>query len=276
MSPAAQKKPDDYQSLLVVLQEVLGIVVDDDNHAQLRQKLVPIMAEHDCNSLNRLAEILRDEPSNVLRSSILQSITEHNSEWFAYPDISMLLKEYVLPGIINENKSAYRVWVVGCGQGQIAYSMAMVVEDFRRQNDMNCSVEIVATELSEFTVSRAEAGRYDLSRLSGLPLDYKQKFMDAHDDKWEVSQEIKSMVQFKVCNLLEQFTYMGRFDLIICPDVLVYFCNAIKSEILSEFAELLDSSGMLIVNTNEPVTPFCENFELVNHEVGVFYRQISA
>jgi chemotaxis protein methyltransferase CheR len=67
---------------------------------------------------------------------------------------------------------------------------------------------------------------------------------------------------------------MGHCDLIICPDELIYFSSAIKSEILNGFAELLDSSGMLIVGMNEPVIPFCDKFEPVNHESGIFYRQL--
>lgn len=274
MNPAAQKELDDYQTLLVVLQEILGVVVDAENHAQLRQKLEPVMAELGYGSYSRLAEALREESSNGLRSSVLQSITAHNSQWFAYPDINMLLQEYVLPGTINENKADYRLWIVGCGQGQMAYSMAVVTEEFRQQYGMSSSVEIVATDLSDAMIDQAAAGRYDASMLAGLSLAYKQKYMDAHHDEWEVDEVLRSMVQFKVCNLLEPFINMGHFDLIICPDVMVYFSNAVKSEILNEFAELLDPSGMLIVGANEPVTPFCNKFELVNHEAGVFYRQV--
>jgi len=274
MSPAAQKKSDDYQVLLVVLQEMLGVVIGDENHARLRQKLEPIMAEHGYGSYNKLAEALREEPSGDLRSSVLQSITTHSSQWFTYPEISTLLQEYVLPGIINQNKKDYRIWIVGCGRGQMAYSMAMATEEFRQQHSMTCNVKFVATDLSEYEISQAAAGRYDASMLTGLPLAYKQKYMSAHNDQWEIDQALRSTVRFKVCNLLESFNNMGRFDLIICPDVMVYFSNDVKSEILSEFAELLDPSGMLIVGASEPVVPFCKKFELVNHAAGIFYRQI--
>jgi chemotaxis protein methyltransferase CheR len=276
MSPAGQKKSDDYQALLVVLQDVLGVVVDDENHAPVRQKLESVMAEHGFDSYTELAEALGEKPSNGLLSSVLQSITTHDSEWFGYSDVNTLLQEYVLPGIISGNKAEFRLWIVGCGHGQIAYSTAVVIEEFRQQHDMTCSIEIVATDLSKPAINQAVDGRYDSSMLASLPLAYKQKYMNAHNDQWEVDQVLKSMLQFKVCNLLEPFNDMGHFDLIICPDVMVYFSSGVKSEILREFAELLDSSGILIAGTNEPVVPFCKNFELVNHEAGVFYRQISA
>jgi chemotaxis protein methyltransferase CheR len=275
MSPAAQKKPDDYQSLLVALQEVLGVVVDGDNHAQLKQKLEPVMTEHGFGSLNSLAEAMHDEPSFSLRSSVLQSITSHDAEWFGYPDIKALLQEYILPGIINENRADYRIWMVGCGEGQIVYSIAMIIEEFRQQHELTCNIEIEATDLFEAAVEKAVEGHYEASALSGLPLAYKQKYMDVQDGQYDINQEIRSMVQFKICNLLESFTSMGHFDLVICPDVMVYFSNEAKSEVLSEFAQLLSPSGVLIVSANEPVTSFCDQFELVNHESGVFYRQIS-
>jgi chemotaxis protein methyltransferase CheR len=274
MSSAAQKRHDDYQALLLVMQDVLGVVVDDENHAQIRQKLKPIMAEYGFGSFSVLAKAMREEASKNLLSSVLQSIIAHDSVWFGYPDINKLVTEYVLPGIADKNKADFRVWIVGCGQGQTVYSTAMIIEEFKQQYDMVCDVEILATDLSESIVSWAEKGRYDSSMLAGLPLAYKQKYMDARDDQWEVDKTLRSMVQFETCDLLESFTDRGHFDVIICPDVLIYFSNDVKSKILHEFAELLSPSGVLLVSANEPVALFCNKFDLVNHDSGVFYRQI--
>lgn len=274
MGPAAQKKADEFQIFLQTMQDTLGVVVDEEKQNSVSEKLTPVMESYGYASLEALAEGMCDDTANDLRLSVLQAITEHDSVWFGYPEIASLLNEYVLPGIINQNVADFRIWMVGCGQGQIAYSLAMTIDAFRQQYGMGCNIEVVATDLSEKTVRRASDGCFSSSMLSGLPESHQQQNMTESDGLWEVDASIRSIIHFTTCDLLAGVGGMGHCDLIICPDELVYFSRAIKSEILNGFAELLDPSGILIVGTNEPVTPFCDKFELVNHESGIFYRQL--
>jgi chemotaxis protein methyltransferase CheR len=274
MSPASQKKADEFQIFLQSMLDVLGVVVDEEKQNSMSEKLMPVMEANGYKSLGALAEGIRDDAADDLRHSVLQAITEHDSVWFAYPEIASLLNDYVLPGLVNQNIADFRIWMVGCGQGQIAYSLAMAIEAFKQQYGMGCNIEIVATDLSEDTVKRASEGRYTSAMLSGLPESYKQQYTSESDGECEVDSSLRSMIHFTTCDLPGEVGSMGHCDLIICPDELIYFSNAIKSEILCDFAELLDPSGMLIVGANEPVTPFCDKFELVNHESGIFYRQL--
>lgn len=274
MSSSAQKKADEFQIFLQTMQDVLGVVVDEEKQKSVNEKLVPVMASYNYGSLDALAEGMRDDTASGLRLSVLQAITEHDSVWFGYPEIASLLNEYVLPGVVNQNIADFRVWMVGCGQGPIAYSLAMTIDAFKQQYGMGCNIEVVATDLSEETVKRASEGRFSSSMLTGLPESKKQQHMSESDGLWEVDASIHSMIHFTTCDLLNGVGGMGHCDLIICPDELIFFSSAIKSEILNGFAELLEPSGMLIVGTNEPVTHFCNKFELVNHESGIFYRQL--
>lgn len=274
MSPAAKKISDEYQALLMSLSDVLGVVVDDENHAQVRKKLESVVKENGFGSLNELASAMREEASDDLLSSIVQAITEHDAVWFGYPEINSILTGYVLPGVNKGGKKQFRIWVVGCGQGQIVYSIAMVLEEFRQNHDMNCNFEIVATDMSTAVVEKASKGLYEADALTSLPVPYKQKYLDAKNGQWEIDKSLKKAIKFKACDLLKPFLKLGHFDLIICPDVFIYYANEVKREILDEFAELLDPSGMLIVGVNEPIKPFSDKFDLVDHASGVFYRQI--
>jgi len=101
-----------------------------------------------------------------------------------------------------------------------------------------------------------------------------KKYLTGNEGLWEVDESLRSILHFTSCDLLGGATSMGDCDLIICPDELIYFSNGVKRGILEDFAQLLDPSGILIVGANEPVVPFCDRFELVNHESGTFYRQL--
>ncbi len=274
MSPASQKKADEFQVFLQAMQDVLGVVVDEEKQKSLDEKLAPVMESYGYASLKALAVGMREESSNNLCLSVLQAITEHESVWFGYPEIASLLNDYVLPGVVNQNAADFRIWLVGCGHGQIAYSLAMTIDAFKQQYGMACNIEVVATDLSEEAVKRASEGGFTSSMLAGLSDSLKQQYMSENNGVWEVDESIRSMVHFTSCDLLGGVGGMGHCDLIICPDELVYFSNTVKSEILGGFAELLDPSGMLIVGANVPVVPFCDQFEIVNHESGIFYRQL--
>lgn len=274
MSPEAQKKSDEFQMFLQAMQETLGVVVDEEERNSVKEKLLPVMKSYGYESIAVLATGLRDDEAHDLRLSVLQAITERDTEWFSYPEITSLMNEYILPGIVNQNVANFRIWMVGCGLGQIAYSLAMVIDAFSKQYGLACNVEVVACEMHEEAVQRASSGRFYSSMLIGLPAHYKQQYMIESDGVWEVDPSLRSMIHFATCDLLDGVEHMGHCDLIICPDELVYFSSDIKREILDGFAELLDASGMLIVGANEPVIPFCNKFELVNHESGVFYRQL--
>lgn len=274
MSPTTQKKADEFQVFLHAMQDVLGVVVDEEKQKSVNEKLAPVMEHYGFESLEALAEGMREESANELCLSVLQAITEHESIWFGYPEIASLLHEYVLPNAINQNAADFRIWLVGCGHGQIAYSLAITIDAFKKQYGMSCNVEVVATDLSEDTVKRASEGRFTSSMLNGLSDSLKQQYLSENDGLWTIDDSLRSMIHFTTCDLPEGVGGMGRCDLIICPDEMIYFSNDVKSEILGGFAELLDSSGMLIVGANEPVVPFCDQFEVVNHESGIFYRQL--
>ena len=147
MSPVAQKITEEYQVLLLALQDVFGVVVGEERHGSMLEKLKQVVAARGLTSIEALAEALRDQSATELRASVLQAITSHDSVWFSYPEVAKLLNGYVLPAVINKNRMDYRIWLIGCGTGQMAYSQAMTVDAFRRKHNMAGDIEIVATDL---------------------------------------------------------------------------------------------------------------------------------
>lgn len=275
MTSVSEDKVDEYQGLMLALEEVFGVVVGDEKRSLMINKFHSVMANSGIDSLPELASRIRGEQSHQLRAEVLQAITSNDVGWFSYPEITRLLHDYLLPNAIDNNKNDYRIWVVGCGFGQLAYSLAMSIDAFKQDHNVSNDFEVVATDISEDVVNQAAKGRYDEGMLDGLSVHYKKKYMVAEDDHWNIGPVIKPMVRFAVCDLLEMIDSMGRFDLVICPDVFIYFSTSVKKKILEEMSYLLDPSGILVVGANEPVAPFTDRFEHVNHEAGVFYRQLS-
>ncbi len=275
MSSEAFEEGNAYQSLQMVLQEAFGIVIGEERKSMITAKLKPVMSEFNLDTLNKLVDSLKNEGSAELRNAVLQAITEHEDDWFSPDELFNLLDEYLLPDMLETDRKKYRIWVISSGAGQLPYSLAMKIRDAMNQSGAKTKVTIEATDISESVVSNAANGVFEQVSMKGMEKPYQQKYMDEKSGQWQVSDEIKDMVSFSTCNLLDDFEDKGYFDLIICQDVLAYFSLAIKQSLLSTFAKLLDPSGILIAGATEPIMPLDDSFELVRHEAGMFYRQKS-
>lgn len=279
MTMATQAKKsfsnDDYQALQLALQDSLGVVVGDEGRDQIAGKLQPLMTRECLSRLTDLAVAIRDDASASLRSDVLEAISTHTSQWFAYPEINRLVCDYVLPSLQEKQATECRIWLAGCRQGQSAYSLAMSIDEYKQQLGSEMSVEIVATDSSAPVIEKAETGIYQNTELEGLPQSKHRRYLDTHGDSWQVNEAIRSMLHFKTVDLLQDTLSQGHFDVIISPDLLIYFSTALKAQLLDDFASLLEPAGILIPGSNESVLPFCKRFDMVDHETGIFYRQVS-
>lgn len=278
MSSALSQEIDDYQKLSLAFQDVLGVVITEEQRKRILTKLNRVMQAFELDSVIELAEKMRHPDTGRLNTEILQSITDYDSCWFQYPSISRLLDQYVLDSIPDDAK----LWVVGCGDGSLAYSIAIEIAEHKRVSGIQKNCSIIATDVSEEALTRAKKGLYRVNSLQSVPKDMRmmymarreelnQEFGDPQGDVWEVKQKIRDMVSFDRCDLLEGCQRTGSIDVIICPEILVYFSNSHRLGILQQFSSALKSGGILIVGEDQAVIN--NGFERVEHTAGTFYRQ---
>jgi len=264
-----------YQSLQMVLQNEFGIVIGEERQNSITSRLKPVIAEFSLESLDALVNEMKNSDAVDIRNSVLHAITTYEHEWFRPKELFNLFDEYLLAEILNPERERYRIWVIGCGAGQLPYSVAMKTHLAAKNAQSSTRIDIETTDTSDVVVRTAARGVYDAASLEGMDDTCRNRYMDEVSGHWQVVDEIKSMVAFSTCNLLEDFEDKGHFDLIVCLDVMVYFSVPIKVQLLDSFANLLDPSGVLIAGMNEPVLPFNRNFDMVRHDAGIFYRQTS-
>lgn len=274
MNSVAYDSDDNYRNLKLLLQDEFGVVVGEDQEQQVTDKLDTVMAENDIDSLQSLTERLHGNNSSNLRTEVLHAITERNINWFGYPEIMAVFSDYILPNIKKDAAEPYRVWVVGCGNGQTAFSLAIAADKYRKKEEQDLAIEIIATDSADETVRDAAKAKFKASFLFGLSDADKSKYMTLEADEWVVNDSIKSMVSFSTANpLYIDENDLDKVDLIICPDILVYYTVLAKTQVLEFFATLLNGSGMLMTGIYEPIIPFCKQFAMVEHDAGIFYRK---
>jgi chemotaxis protein methyltransferase CheR len=261
-----------YQSLQMFLQEEFGIVIGEERERSITTQLEPVISQYSMDSLQALVNEMQKDAVDI-RNSVLQAITSHEDNWFEPKELFTLLDDYLLAEIVDAGRKRYRIWVIGSRSGQLPYSLAMKIHQAAQQANSSTRVSIEATDIDEAAVASAVKGVYPPASLQGMDDQLQKKYVQEESGYWRVNDDIRSMVEFSSCNLLEDFEDKGHFDLIICHDVLVYFSVPVKTRLLDSFATLLDPSGILVAGVSEPVLPFNDNFEMVRHEAGIFYRQ---
>ena len=270
MPSLTPQKIEEIEPLLLALQNELGVVVPDGKRSQLLQNLTPLLSSYGFSSTAELAERLQQQDSAELKSNVLDVITRCYSDWSLSEELRRLLHKYILAQL-NDNA---RIWVVGCGQGQLAYSVAMEIANHERISSESKNIQIIASDIPMADVESAEKGIYSNLEISYLNEEYKRLYLSKLDsESWQIKEKVRQQVSFKQCELTSDFQFIGHVDLIICPDILVYFSNEVKVAVLSQFSSLLKPGGVLLTGHNQLPAPDTSGFERVEHSAGIFYRQ---
>jgi len=262
-----------YQSLQIVLQDAFGVVIGEGRNHAILAKLKPVISEFSLDSLEALVTELHKPGSSDIKNSVLQAITAHEDAWFAPKELFRLLDDYLLADMLDSGRSNYRIWVIGSGAGQLPYSLAMNIHQAMKQTHAKTKVIIEATDISDSFVEMAAKGMFDPASMEGISDASRNKYMEEKSGLWQVNDDIRSMIKFSTCSLVDDIENRGHYDLIICLNVLLYFSVPVKANLLDSFARLLDPSGILVAGLNEPVLAQNSNFDMVRHESGIFYRQ---
>lgn len=271
MPSAASHNIDDYETLVLALQDTLGVVVPESQRSCLVDRVEPLLSEYSLDSLASLADSMRGADADAVKSSVLEAISKRQSEWLLNPSIHSVLHKYVFAQLPKDA----RIWLVGCGQGQQAYSIAMEIAEYENRSGEAKKIQLFATDCSQSDIEQAKAASYSSHQISSLSDGYKKLYTTAgiDADQQIIKDKIRDIVHFSQCDLTADFQSLGKMDLIICPEVLVYFTNGVRAGILRQFSTLLKPGGIFLTGNNQAITPFTEGFERVEHPAGVFYRQ---
>jgi chemotaxis protein methyltransferase CheR len=166
-----------------------------------------------------------------------------------------------------------RVWSAASSSGQEAYSLAMICAE-ETAKLQGWKIDIIGTDLSREMVERAKTGFYSQFEVQrGLPITHLMKyFTQLGGDKWQLKDNIRSMVQFREGNLLQDLGVTGKFDVVFCRNVLIYFDIPTKGKVLESIANLMPADGILILGGAETVLGISEKFKPMGTEHGLYVK----
>ncbi|PXX91731.1 chemotaxis protein [Marinobacter vulgaris] len=272
----AEITPQEYEAFKTFLQDACGILLGDNKQYLVKSRLRRIMEENNLNTLGELLERVKRTGRSSLNEVVIDAMTTNETLWFRDNHPFRILQEKLLPEF-GDKKSAQslRIWSAACSTGQEPYSVGMIIEEFRRQRPGKLrDVKITATDISKSVLEVARRGEYEMIAIGrGLsPERQKQFFTPAANGSWQIRPQIKSMVEFRELNLLERYM-LGKFDIVLCRNVLIYFSAELKKDILSRIHATLNPGGYLILGASESLNGLPHLYEMVQCHPGIIYRK---
>ncbi|MBK1734831.1 chemotaxis protein [Halorhodospira abdelmalekii] len=267
-------RDEDYRAFAQFLERACGIVLGDNKQYLVASRLTPVLQAEGIPDLGDLVRALERRPTADLKGRVIEAMTTNETQWFrdAYP--FEVLRKHLLPEMEKQGARRLRIWSAACSSGQEAYSISMTIEEYRAAGG-RLDAEIVGTDISPAMIEQARAARYTANVASrGLASERQQRFFDAvGENTWQVKAEIRRRVSFRVHNLLESYAGLGRFDLVYCRNVLIYFGWDSRRDIVERIAQATKPGGYLIVGASESLSRHSEAFELLRLGGGVVYRR---
>lgn len=271
---------DEFRLIRDYIEEHCGIHLTDDKVYLVETRLTTLMIEQGCKTFTELYRKSVSDKTNALRDKIIEAITTNETFWFRDIHPFGILNEVLFKKLCDEilagERTKIRIWCSACSTGQEPYSIAMTFNEFMRKYPglRPQHLEIVATDISSTVLFLGKLGRYDnLSMSRGLAEDLKYRYFETADNKiWTINNEIKKMVTFKKLNLQENFSHVGKQDIVFCRNILIYFSMDFKQDILSRIATLLRPKGFLFLGASESIIMYTKEYEMLRHAMGLYYQ----
>jgi len=264
--------PFDYKFLRQLLKERSGLMLGDDKDYLVEARLMPVARRAGSRSLAELVRRLRAPEGEALIVEVVEAMMINESFFFRDRLPFDRLRDTVLPALIAARVESrrLRIWSAASSTGQEPYSLAMLVKEFAPRL-AGWAVEIAASDISNEVTEKARTGLYTQFEVQrGLPIHLLMTHFERGDDRWRIAADLREMVRFQQQNLLDDFSALGRFDVVFLRNVLIYFDQATKADVLRRVAGVLAPDGYLLLGAAETVVGVSDHFQPLADRQGIY------
>jgi chemotaxis protein methyltransferase CheR len=261
-----------FSALAALLHARSGLVLGPDKMYLVETRLGPLMKREKITDLAGLVARISTPAGEMLAREVVELMTTNETFFFRDGKPFEHFKTAAIKRIHAARAAGQpiRVWSAACSTGQEAYSLAMIVAEAKAVLG-DRRVEIVGTDLSREVLAKAREGLYSQFEVQrGLPIQLLMKYFKQEGQNWRLSDTIRNMASFREGNLLGDLRALGRFDIVFCRNVLIYFDQATKSRVLAAIAGQMPPDGVLYLGGAETVLGITDRFAAIAGERGVY------
>jgi chemotaxis protein methyltransferase CheR len=270
--------PTDYEFLRKLLKERSGLMLSADKQYLLESRLLPVARKAGVASLPELVSKLRAGNAETLIIEVVEAMTTNESFFFRDKLPFEHFQNFIMPALLatRARQKRIRIWCAAASTGQEPYSLAMVLKEMGKQTE-GFRIEIIGTDISTEVLEKAKVGLYSQFEVQrGLPIQLLVKNFTQVGEMWQIASDVRAMVQFRPLNLLRDFSSLGTMDVVYCRNVLIYFDQATKIDVIDRIAKLTAPDGFLSLGAAETVVGLTESFKAVTGRRGIYAPNAAA
>lgn len=264
---------DEYERFRHMLEKLSGIKLGLGKEYLVRSRLRRLLEKESLSSMSELMKAM--ERNRSLQEQVIDAMTTNETLWFRDDHPYRIFRDVLLPEMVALRRPL-KIWSSACSTGQEPYSLSIEIEEFKKRHpgQLMSGERILATDISSSSLATAKEGLYQqLAIRRGMNDAYlKSYFVEDEQGRWRIQQNIKSRVEFRIQNLQQSYSMLGKFDIIFCRNVLIYFSADLKQDILTRMHASLNPGGYLMLGASEAMNNLGDYYEMVQCRPGIVYR----
>jgi chemotaxis protein methyltransferase CheR len=263
--------PIDYEYLRKLLKDRSGLDLSADKQYLIESRLLPLSRKAGLAGISDLVQKMKGG-STSMTTQVVEAMTTNETFFFRDKLPFDHFRDSIMPGILKARASrrSLRIWCAAGSTGQEPYSLAMCLKEMSAAIS-GWRIEILATDLSQEVLEKSRAGIYSQFEVQrGLPIQMLVKYFKQTGELWQITPDIRAMVQHRQLNLLHDFSQLGVFDVIFCRNVLIYFDQDTKTDIFNRLARITEPDGFLVLGAAETVVGLTDVFKPFPERRGLY------
>ncbi len=259
----------EFIKISTLVYDKFGINLTEKKKALVRGRLNKLILSLEFTTFSEYYDYVTDEKDGTRLLDMVDKISTNHSYFFRESDHFDYLSESVLTALCDSsragNDTKLRIWCAGCANGQEAYTLAIVINEFLEKSNCSLKPAILATDISVSALENAVKGYYSEEGISGVPENLRKKYFKMNPDgSGTANKQLKDLILFKRLNFMNQtFPFKNRFDVVFCRNVMIYFDNATKDNLVNKFHRYMMDTSWLFIGHSETLGRNNGNFRYI-------------
>ncbi len=251
----------EYFRLSTYIADHFGIRLPPNKKIVLQCRLQRRLKALQCHSFSEYVDYFFSPKGQIEEVPVMiDAVSTNKTDFFREPaHFNFLLNQGIQQYLARTGKTRLNIWSAGCSSGEEPYSIAMLMNEYSLVT--NLDYYILATDIASGVLQQAEGGIYAEDKTDPVPLSYKKKYLlkgrNSQENKVKIVNELRNKIEFRTFNLINKdYSHLGRFDMIFCRNVLIYFDREVQFQIIKQFCSVLAKGGYLFLGHSESLAGF--------------------
>ena len=233
-----------------------GIHLKEEKQSLITGRLHNVLAQKNFNSFSEYYKYVISDKTGEAVVTLIDKITTNHTFFMREVDHFYYLRDKVLPYLASTvREKDLRIWSAGCSSGEEPYTLTMIIDEFFGKEKMWWDSKVLATDISGKVLGEASKGIYSNEKIATLPSNWKLNYFKKIDNEnYALIDRIRDEVIYRKFNLMEEtFPFKQKFHIIFCRNVMIYFDNETRRNLVNKFYNALEYGGYLIIGHSESI-----------------------